>query len=57
MTKVATWKEKFRQHRQWWVGLVLALVGGILGVHFGFTGNYPAMGIFVTMFVIGLWLR
>lgn len=56
-SKIAIWKEELREHRQWWIGLALALTGGILAVLFGFAGNYPAMGVFATMLIIGLWLR
>jgi len=55
--RIVVWKARLWEHRRWWAGLILALVGGILGVHFGFAGNYPALGIFSSMFVIGLWLR
>jgi len=56
-TRIAMWRQELGIHWRWWVGLALALPGGILGVQFGFAGNYIATAVFACMFVVGMWLR
>jgi len=45
------------RHYRWWVALGLSLIGGIVGVLFGFADNMVATIIFACIFVVGMWLR
>ena len=57
MSKVTNYLiREIKQDKLRWVGLAIALVGGILGVILAFDCKYDGAGICGIAFVLGLWL-
>ena len=57
MHKVTTYLiQEIKQDKIRWAGLVIALVGGILGVILAFDGRYDHAGICGVAYILGLWL-
>jgi len=50
-------RREWRRDRLRWMGLILALIGGIMAVIAGFRGNFAVVGIFGVIFIIGLYLE
>jgi len=38
-----------------WLGLLLAVPSGIIGVHYGFNGNVSVAGICAVIYILGLY--